>query len=74
MLPPRLKEMALDRARAEGVSFGELLRRALEAAVSAPRRKRRATDDPLLADTAVYRGPAPADISTRHDAYLYGGR
>jgi hypothetical protein len=31
-------------------------------------------DDPLLRDDVVFTGRTPPDLSTRHDAYLYGKR
>lgn len=73
VLPPRLKNAALQQARAAGISFGEFLRRALEKAITdpGPRRRRR---DSLLDDTAVFQGDVPKDLSRRHDAYLYGER
>ena len=37
-----------------------------------PRRARR--DDPLFADSAVWTGPAPRDLSANHDQYLYGDK
>jgi hypothetical protein len=64
--------MASERARALGISFGELVRRSLEKAVRevAPRSARRG--DPFADDRAVYRGRVPKDLSARHDFYLYG--
>lgn len=55
-------------ARERGISFGELLRRSLEAMVAAPED---AYDDPMFADAAVFEGPAPADLAAEHDGYLY---
>ncbi len=71
LLPARLKRVAARRARSLGLSFGEFVRRAIEKAVreTASRRDDR---DPLWRDRAVFRGPVPADLSTRHDYYLYG--
>ena len=70
MLPPELKTRAQSRARDLGVSFGELVRRALETELSsAPGRTRKT--DPLFADEAVFSGDAPADLAARHDRYLY---
>lgn len=70
MLPADLKARAMRAARERGISFGELLRRSLTAAVESP-----ATiyDDPVFADDAVFDGPAPADLAVGHDGYLYGG-
>jgi hypothetical protein len=69
MLPPDLKTRAQSRAREMGISFGELVRQALESELSAPPGRR--DDDPLFADVAVFGGEAPADLSAAHDRYLY---
>ena len=71
VLPPRLKDVVTARARAQGISFGEFVRRVLEKAVaeSGPRRRNR---DPFLSDRAVFRGHVPPNFSRRHDFYLYG--
>ncbi len=29
--------------------------------------------DPVFADSAVFEGEIPADLSSDHDGYLYGG-
>ena len=69
MLPAELKARATRAARQRGISFGELVRRSLEAVVDNP-----ATvyDDPLFADDAVFDGPSPTDLAAEHDDYLYG--
>ena len=69
MLPEELKRQAQERAMAAGISFGELVRRSLAATVSTPPPER--ADDPLFADSGVYLGEAPADLSKDHDQYLY---
>jgi hypothetical protein len=71
-LPARLKEIAVARARHQGLSFGEFVRRALERAASEPASGRKRKRDPLWEDHAVYDGPVPPDLSERHDDYLYG--
>jgi hypothetical protein len=68
MLPEELRRRAIARARQRGVSLGELIRESLDAAMPAVRYD--AGTDPLFADV-VFDGPAPDDLSTRHDAYLY---
>ncbi len=69
MLPIDLKARATRAARERGISFGELLRRALAAAVESPA----ATyDDPVFADGAVFEGETPEDLAVEHDGYLYG--
>jgi hypothetical protein len=69
MLPADLKARATRTAREHGISFGELVRRSLRAAVDAPAT---AYDDPVFADEAVFDGPAPTDLAAEHDGYLYG--
>ncbi len=69
MLPADLKARAMRTARERGISFGELLRRSLQAAVEAPGT---IYDDPVFADSAVFDGPAPTDLAAEHDGYLYG--
>ena len=71
MLPSELKARAQQRARERGISFGQLLREAVEEALRTDSRGLR-TADPLFADTAVFPGEAPTDLSSQHDQYLYG--
>jgi len=71
MLPEELKRRAQERASADGISFGELVRRSLAATVSTPPPQR--TEDPLFADSGTYLGQAPSDLSEEHDQYLYEG-
>lgn len=59
----------MDQARSQGISFGELVRRAVEKAIQSNRKAR--ANDPLLSDRAVFRGPVPSDSSENHDKYLY---
>ena len=70
MLPAELRRRAFIRARERGVSLGELIRESLDSALptAAPAR----ADDPLFADSAVFAGKAPKDLSAAHDRYLYG--
>ncbi len=70
MLPPDLKARAQRRAQELGVSFGELMRQALESELAASQGRTRG-DDPLFADDAIFSGEAPADLSENHDRYLY---
>ena len=62
---------ALERARDRGISLGAFLRESLEMALDSST-SRGATADPLFADSAVYEGEVPADLSEDHDKYLYG--
>jgi hypothetical protein len=68
MLPEGLRQRALSRAKQKGVSLGELIRDSLDAAL--PAMSYDVEHDPLFEDV-IYDGPAPADISARHDKYLY---
>ena len=72
MLPLDLKERASSLASRLGLSLGELIRQSLEAALRGNAGEVR--DDPLFSDRAVYDGPAPANLSTDHDDFLYGER
>jgi hypothetical protein len=68
MLPDDLRRRAVFRARQRGVSLGELIRESLDAAV--PQVNYEAGPDPLFQDV-VFDGPAPSDLSRRHDKYVY---
>jgi hypothetical protein len=68
VLPEDLKLRAQERAREEGIPFAELVRKALESQLRAPRVS--AKEDPLFADVPVYAGRVPPDASEEHDAYL----
>ncbi len=69
MLPADLKARAMRAARDRGISFGELLRRSLAAAVESPAPT---YDDPVFSDNAVFEGETPEDLAAEHDGYLYG--
>jgi len=71
MLPEDLKSRCVREAQALGVSFGEFVREALATAADAAENPD--TVDPLFADTAVYEGDTPTDVSGKHDAHLYEG-
>ena len=73
MIPPDLKRQASEQARLQDISLGEFVRRALESAIK-QNGKTRAGDYPLFRDDAVFPGRTPRDLSTHHDAYLYGKR
>ena len=70
MLPLNLKRRARGLAQRMGVSLSELIRESLEATLRGDRGDR--GEDPLYHDDEVYDGPAPADLSSDHDLYLYG--
>lgn len=67
MLPHDLKARAANEARRRGVSLGSLIRSSLEAMLGVG-----VATDPLFADSVVYEGESPADLSANHDDYLYG--
>lgn len=67
LLPAELKRRAVKRAKERGVSFGELVRKALAAHL----RDVSDTEDSLLADLAVFQGKTPRDLAAEHDRYLY---
>ena len=67
LLPPELKSRIEREANARGVSVPEFVRESLEHAVA-----QQPAEDPLFADTAVYRDDGPDDVASNHDRYLYG--
>jgi hypothetical protein len=68
MLPEELRRRAISRAKQKGVSLGELIRDSLDSAL--PHVSYDIGKDPLFEDV-IYDGPAPRDLSRRHDEYLY---
>ncbi|MDF1552157.1 MAG: hypothetical protein P1P84_03795 [Deferrisomatales bacterium] len=70
MLPDDLLNRARRRAESDGTSLGELIRRCLDRVLAESAKP--TGPDPLFADDAVFRGPAPQDIAAEHDRYLYG--
>ena len=72
VIPPRLKQRANTCARAASISFGEFVRRALDRAVTENSTRRGRQRDPFLDDRVLFTGAIPADLSGRHDFYLYG--
>jgi hypothetical protein len=71
MLPDDLRRRAASHAQKAGMSLGELIREAIAGWLDRPENKR-ASDDPFFSDKTVFEGPCPADLSARHDDYLYG--
>jgi len=47
------------------MSLADFVRKSLEWAID-----QKPLDDPLFADTAVYRDVGPADVASNHDDYL----
>jgi hypothetical protein len=72
LLPPELRNRAERRAKQLGISFGELVRRALVTVLDTADAGE--TRDPFYADAAIHDGDAPPDASVHHDEHLYGGR
>jgi hypothetical protein len=81
VLPPELKRRAVSRARHQGISFGEFVRRAVERQLTRPadkvikvpwKRGSRKTGDPFWDNLVTYHDDGPTDLSVRHDDYLYG--
>ena len=54
-------------AKARGMSLRDFVRDSLERAIA-----QKPSDDPLFADTAVYRDEGSVDLASNHDDYLYG--
>ena len=69
MLPRDLKVRAERRAREEGVSLGEFVRRSVARSLGRPEE---IAEDPLFADQQVYDGETPATYAADHDDHLYG--
>ncbi len=68
MLPEDLLRRAIFRAKQRGISLGELIRDSLVSTL--PDVSHDVEKDPLFEDV-VFDGPAPRDLSRRHDKYLY---
>ena len=71
MLPQDLKARAELRAREQGLSLGELIRRSLRRTIEQPGT---VAEDPLFDDGALYDGEVPASYVADHDDHLYGER
>lgn len=72
MLPEQLRFLGQRHARERGISFGALLRELLEERLD--REAPGPDEDPFFSDKRVWTGPVPADLSARHDDYLYGDK
>jgi hypothetical protein len=70
MLPNSLKVQAGRLARQRHISVGTLVRESLEDKINAFESK--SDRDPFFADEHVYMGLSPAQLSLKHDDYLYG--
>jgi hypothetical protein len=75
VLPGPLKQRAVARAGEQGISFGEVVRRAVEHMLTSPPRGRgRKKTGDLFWDNLRFYKSGTADLSLRHDDYLYGGK
>lgn len=68
MLPDTLKSRLEKEAERERVSFGELVRQALQKYLLW--RGGQSGLDPFLSSKTVFRDQGPADVAARHDDYL----
>lgn len=73
MLPNELKNKAAKQAREQGLSLGELIRKAIENSLNSNTSQPYA-QDPFLNDDVVFTGEIPVNLSGSHDAYLYGSK
>ena len=72
LLPESLRNRADRQARRLGISFGELVRRALAAVLRESEGS--AGRDAFFADGAMYSGDVPPGASIHHDEHLYPER
>jgi hypothetical protein len=72
VMPLDLKERAVQPARKQKISFGELVRRAVEQhlAAQAKRRGKQKTGDPFWDNWVAFDDKGPTDMSARIDYYL----
>jgi hypothetical protein len=73
VFPPELKRRAVSRARHQGISFGEFVRRAVEKEVAVPSKlgSKSKTGDPFWDNLKTFDDDSPPDLSTRIDEFLY---
>lgn len=67
MLPENLKIKAMNFARSEKMSLGELIRELLQKKLQTKTSQR----DCFYAEDLVFSGELPKDLSENHDDYLY---
>ncbi len=74
VFPPVLKRRAVSRARAQGISFCEFVRRAVEKELvpSGKKHARKKTGDPFLDHIRTFDDGGPADLIDHLDDFLYG--
>ena len=78
VLPPPLKDRAVNRARQQGVSFGEFVRQAIKQRLAGSVKKTRLnlkgkkTGDPFWDNLVVFDDGGRPDQSTRIDEIVYG--
>ena len=76
-MPELLKAKAVAKARQQGISFGEFVRRAVQKQLapsvrSHPLRSKKKTGDPFWDNLVTFVDDGPVDLSTRIDEFLYG--
>jgi hypothetical protein len=71
-LPEDLMARAEKTATESGASLDDIVRDSLERYLR--KLERPWSEDPFFADRRVYEGAVPADLSERHDDYLYGDK
>lgn len=77
ILPETIKLRAVGRAREQGISFGEFVRKAVENELTiVPQKKRlnlkgKKTGDPFWDNLVTYDSDGPTDVSERVDDYLF---
>lgn len=68
VLPETLKARLEKEARRDRISFGELVRRALQKYLLG--RQEMAAHDPFLASQTTFTDAGPADVAEHHDQHL----
>lgn len=71
LLPPALKSRAVRAAADKDMSFGELVRIALETYLM-KKQTLMGVQDSFFDDQLFYEGKVPTDVAKNHDDYLYG--
>ena len=70
MIPDDLKNRAVKRAEAMGISLGEFIRESLKRNLKSDNAL--PFVDSYMSDSAVYEGDTPDDLAQNHDKYIYG--
>jgi len=70
MLPPKLKTRASNQAKKMRISLGQYIRETLKKSLEMENRHK-PDDDSLFLDNAVFDGPAPENLASSHDEFLF---